>query len=489
MTGAVIVVIDFWILADVVFAINTITAFIIVFREKRDISATWAWLLVLLVLPVVGFLLYLFAGRKLSHRRIFDLKAQQRLGIDQIVANQKLQFDEHELLPANQVTNSARELVRLFLENDNAVLTKRNAVRIYTDGNKLFDSIFEDVRRAKHHINIEFFTWYNDQIGNEFVKILEKKARHGVHVRVIYDTLGSHGSKRKLFKHLVELGGQVEPFLTSKFLPFSLRLNFRDHRKLVIIDGKTGYIGGFNVGDQYLNRKKKFGYWRDTHLRVVGDAVLSLQSRFFLDWNATTKKDKVRFDAKYFPQTVAKGSTSMQIVSSGPDDDREKIKQGYVKMISIATKKIYIESPYFVPDSSVLEALSIAATAGVDVRLIIPDQPDHPFVYRATEYYCQELINAGGKIYSYQNGFMHSKMIVIDGKIVSIGSANMDIRSFKLNFEANAFLYDREFAHATELIFLHDQQKSDFLTKEHFRNQSRYIKIKQKLSRLVAPIL
>lgn len=487
--GAATKMLDLWILIDFVVLINTITSFVIVFREKRDISATWAWLLVLLALPVLGFLLYLFAGRKLSHRRIFDLKAQEPLGIDQIVANQKLKDDDNELLPANQVTNSARELVRLFLETDNAVLTKRNAVRIYTDGEKLFESIFEDVRRAKHHINIEFFTWYNDRIGQEFVRILEKKARHGVHVRVIYDTLGSHGSKQKLFKHLVELGGQVEPFLTSKFLPFTLRLNFRDHRKLVIIDGKTGYIGGFNVGDQYLSRKERFGYWRDTHLRVVGDAVLSIQSRFFLDWNATTKRDHVKFDQRYFPRTNSNGSTSMQIVSSGPDDDREKIKQGYVKMISIATKSIYIESPYFVPDVSVLEALSIAATAGIDVRLIIPDRPDHPFVYRATEYYSRELMNAGGKVYTYENGFMHSKMVVIDGKMVSIGSANMDIRSFKLNFEANAFLYDREFAHATELIFLHDQQKSRFLTSEYFQQQTHLVKIKQTLSRLLAPIL
>lgn len=481
--------VDLWILIDVVVIINTLTSFVIVFKEKRDIAATWAWLLVLLVLPILGFFLYLFAGRKLSHRKIFDLKGQQRLGIDQIVANQKLRDDDNALLPANQVTNAARELVRLFLETDNAVLTKRNAVRIYTDGEKLFDSIFEDVRRAKHHINVEFFTWYNDQIGREFVKILEKKARHGVHVRVIYDTLGSHGSKQKLFKHLVELGGQVEPFLTSKFLPFTLRLNFRDHRKLVIVDGQIGYIGGFNVGDQYLSRHMRFGYWRDTHLRVVGDAVLSMQSRFFLDWNATAKRDQVKFDRRYFPPTQSTGSTSMQIVSSGPDDDREKIKQGYVKMISIATKSVYIESPYFVPDVSVLEALSIAATAGIDVRLIIPDRPDHPFVYRATEYYARELVRAGGKVYTYQNGFMHSKMVVIDGKMVSIGSANMDIRSFKLNFEANAFLYDREFANATELIFLHDQQKSRFLTPTYFEQQSHGIKLKQSLSRLLAPIL
>lgn len=479
---------DFWIIVDSVAIVNTLVAFIIVFRSKRDISTTWAWLLVLLLLPAVGLLLYLFAGRSLSHRKVFNLQAQEPLGIEQIVANQKLQIDEKELLPANKITSSARELVRLFLETDNAILTKKNAVRIYADGNKLFDSIFDDIRQAKHHINIEFFTWYDDRIGNEFVKILEKKQRHGVQVRVIYDTFGSHGSKHKLFKHLVELGGEVEPFLTSNIFPVTFRLNFRMHRKLVIIDGETGYIGGFNVGDQYLNRKEKFGFWRDTHLRVVGDAVLSMQSRFFLDWNATAKH-KIDFDLKYFPATKSVGQTSMQIVSSGPDDDREKIKQGYVKMISIAKESVYIESPYFVPDSSVLEALSIAATAGVDVRLIIPNAPDHPFVYRATEYYSKELLLSGGKIYTYQKGFMHSKMVVIDGKIVSIGSANFDFRSFKLSFEANAFLYDREFASATELIFLHDQDNSKFLTLEYFENQSRWKKIRQRLSRLLAPIL
>lgn len=481
--------VNLWAFIDLVITLNTIAAIIIVFREKRDISATWAWLLVLLLLPIAGFLLYLIAGRKLSHRKIFNLKAQERLGIDQIVANQKLQFDDKELLPANKVTNAARELVRLFLETDNAILTKKNAVRTYTDGEKLFASLFEDIRRAKHHVNIEFFTWYNDQIGNELVHLLEKKAAAGVQVRIIYDILGSHGSKQKLFKHLIELGGQAEPFLTPKYFPITFRLNFRNHRKITIIDGSIGYIGGFNVGDQYLGRKQRFGYWRDTHLRVMGDAVLSMQSRFFLDWNATTKKAQVSFDDKYFPRTKAAGTTSMQIVSSGPDDDRQKIKQGYVKMISIATESIYIETPYFVPDGSVLEALSIAAAAGVDVRIIIPDRPDHPFVYRATEYYCRELIQSGGKVYAYRKGFMHSKMVVIDGKIVSIGSANMDIRSFRLNFEANAFLYDREFARATELIFLHDQESSDFLTTEYFEQQSRFIKVKQALSRLLAPIL
>lgn len=480
---------SFWFTIDAIFIINFFVALFVIFREERDISATWAWLLVLLLLPIVGLLLYLFAGRKLSHRRIFDLKAQERLGIDQIVANQKLQFDENELLPANQVTNTAKELVRLFLETDNAVLTRHNAVRIFTDGQKLFEMIFDDVNKAKHHINIEFFTWYNDEIGNQFVKILERKAKQGVQVRVIYDIFGSHGSKTGMFKHLVELGGHVEPFLSNKWFPISFRLNFRDHRKIIVIDGNIGYIGGFNVGDQYLGKNDRFGYWRDTHLRVVGDAVLSMQSRFFLDWNATSRKEKVAFDKKYFPVTKPSGSTSMQIVSSGPDDDREKIKQGYVKMISIATTNIYIETPYFVPDSSVFEALSIAATAGVDVRIIIPDRPDHPFVYRATEYYCRELMKAGAKIYRYTNGFMHSKIVIMDGKIASIGSANMDIRSFKLNFEANAFLYDRGLANAVEMIFLHDQERSELLTLDYFANQSKYIKIKQKMSRLLAPIL
>ncbi len=283
-------------------------------------------------------------------------------------------------------------------------MTTDNKVRVFTDGEKKFAALFEDILRAKHHINVEYFTIYNDQIGRQFVSLLEKKAAEGVAVRVIYDTFGSHGGKKHLFKRLTELGGRAYPFLSSRLALSDFQLNFRDHRKIVVIDGKIGYIGGFNVGDQYVNRKPKFGFWRDTHLRIEGNAVLALQSRFFLDWNATAKQERVQYDQTYFPKINVNGTTSMQIVSSGPDSELQQIKKGYLKLINSAKRAVLIESPYFVPDESILEALTVAALSGIDVRLIIPDHPDHPFVYRATESFAKKLLGAGGRVYTYHNG-------------------------------------------------------------------------------------
>ena len=309
------------ILIPTILLINLIVALVTIFREERDISTTWAWLLVLVLLPVVGFVFYLFAGRKISKKRIFDIQAQERLGIRQLVASPKKLVSNAALTVPDNQSPEVLELVNLFLEVDRSVVTTDNKVRVFTDGEKKFAALFEDILRAKHHINVEYFTIYNDQIGRQFVSLLEKKAAEGVAVRVIYDTFGSHGGKKHLFKRLTELGGRAYPFLSSRLALSDFQLNFRDHRKIVVIDGKIGYIGGFNVGDQYVNRKPKFGFWRDTHLRIEGNAVLALQSRFFLDWNATAKQERVQYDQTYFPKINVNGTTSMQIVSSGPDSE------------------------------------------------------------------------------------------------------------------------------------------------------------------------
>ncbi|ANZ63357.1 cardiolipin synthase [Secundilactobacillus paracollinoides] len=469
--------------------INLIVALFTILREERDISATWAWLLVLVLMPVFGFILYLFAGRKISKKRIFDIKAQERLGLNQLVDTQKQLIQQGALQVPDNDNPEIQEIVNLFLETDRAVLTTNNAVQVFTDGEKKFAALFDDIRHARHHINVEYFTFYNDEIGNQFVRLLEEKAAEGVAVRVIYDTFGSHGGKKHMFKHLTQLGGQVYPFLSSRLALSDFQLNFRDHRKIVVIDGKIGYTGGFNVGDQYVNRKPKFGYWRDTHLRIEGHAVLALQSRFFLDWNATAKRHKVTYDKKYFPVLNTTGTTSMQIVSSGPDSEVQQIKKGYLKLINSARQSIAIQSPYFVPDESILEALTVAALSGIHVRLMIPDQPDHPFVYRATEYFSKALLKAGGQVYRYHGGFMHAKMIVVDGEVASVGSANMDIRSFKLNFEINAFMYDVHLATKLMGIFENDIALAEEMTLGKFAQQSLWVRCKQALSRLFSPIL
>ena len=474
------------VLIEIVFyLINIIIALTIALMEKRNISAAWAWLFVMLLLPGIGFIIYLFFGWKLNQRQIFDLKAQKRLGISDMAEYQKRNPKNKPTLD----TNLENDLVQMFLNTDNAILTTKNDLKIFTDGHEKFNSLFEDLKKAKHHINIEYFTIYDDQLGKKLRKILVQKAREGVQVRVLYDLFGSKGSKQKFFKELIQAGGEVTPFMKSKLGYYSFRINFRNHRKIVVIDGSVGYIGGFNIGDQYLGRNKRFGNWRDTHLRLEGSVVLQLQSRFFMDWNASAKRQKVQFSLDYFPQSNVQNNIPMQIVSSGPENDVQKIKQGYIKMIMGAKHSIWIETPYFIPDDALMEALLIAIRSGIEVRIVIPQMPDHPFVYRATEYYVQQLLKAGARIYSYQNGFMHAKTIVVDNMITSVGSANWDIRSFKLNFEANAFMYDPKVAEQIIATIKNDLKDACELDEEYFKQQSSWKKFRQLASRLISPIL
>lgn len=475
--------------------INTGGAVVTVFWEKKDIAVIWAWLLVLILLPGVGFILYLLVGKGINSSKIFDLKEQERLGINQLAEIQKEQWEKNRLIFAGEKISAGNmELPRLFLDIDQAILTEHNYVEILTDGTEKFKVILDDIRHAQNHVHIEYYTFYNDQIGNQVRAALEEVARRGVEVRVIYDSFGSRGTTHQFFKRLEALGGRAEPFFGTKKAPIhSPRLNYRDHRKIVVIDGRIGYIGGFNIGDQYLGRKPKFGYWRDTHLRVQGNAVIALQSRFLMDWNATVKNTRhnqqVSYQDQYFPLISNVGHTSMQIVSSGPDSEKEAIKLGYFKMINNARKYIYIQTPYLIPDDAIIEALMVAQMSGVEVRIMIPAFPDHPFVYRATEYYAKHLTDLGIKVYKYHHGFLHAKTVVVDDQVASVGSANLDFRSFKLNFEANAFLYGEQFAHQLKTIFEKDQEQAVLLTPEYFAKQSRWRKFKQEFSRLLSPIL
>jgi len=267
----------------------------------------------------------------------------------------------------------------------------------------------------------------------------------------------------------------------------NFKLNFRNHRKLAIIDGKIGYIGGFNIGDEYLGKNHKFGYWRDTHLRIYGNAVRNLQTRFILDWNQASRND-ILYEDRYYIGAPA-GEVGVQIVSSGPDSDWEQIKYGYIKMILSAKEFIYIQTPYFIPDDSLMDALRIAALSGVRIKIMIPNKPDHPFVYWATLSYSGELLHAGAEIYIYQNGFLHAKTIIVDGKISSVGTANIDVRSFRLNFEVNAFLYDKDIARKLVDEFQHDISLSTQMTDKLYAKRSLGIRFKESVSRLLSPIL
>ncbi|GAX01986.1 cardiolipin synthase [Secundilactobacillus silagei] len=474
----------------IIILLNTVAAVFTVFRERRDIAATWAWLLVLNLLPVIGFLFYAFFGRKLTHRQLHKIQRQPPVELTDALALQQSSLPSYSAGDTHE-ESSVKNMIRLFQNIDQSFVTLNNKTELFIDGPKLFKNMQQEILNAQHVVYVEFYTFYNDLIGKEILSTLVEKAQEGVTVRVLYDSWGSMGTKRDFFEPLREAGGFAEPFLGIHSNWRDFRLNFRNHRKIVAIDGWTGYIGGFNIGDQYVDRSKKFGHWRDTHMKVTGDAALALQQHFVADWNATVPENELDRKMTHFPKAndVAVGNTMMQIVVSGPDSDLEQIKMGYLRMINSARKRLYIQTPYLIPDDSVLNALRSVILSGVDVRIMVPHMPDHPFVYRATQYYARILAEDGAKIYFYQDGFIHAKVVMIDDAISSVGSANLDFRSFKLNFEANAFVYDFKVAKELRDIFDADIEKSQLISAEDFENMSLWLRFKQAFSRLLAPIL
>jgi cardiolipin synthase len=457
----------------------------IVFLERKNATSTWAWLMVLLFIPILGFILYLIFGKPISRGRIFVWDSKTRLGLKAAVQGQLREIEQGEFEYNDEDMRQYQSLIYLNLRTDSSLFSQNNAVDIFLDGREKFDKLMQDMRRAKDHIHLVYYIVRNDELGNEIADVLVKKANEGVTVRFLYDAMGGRSLGKRYVKRLRDAGVQVEEFFPAKVINF--KINYRNHRKLAIIDGHTGYIGGFNIGDEYLGKKKKFGYWRDTHLRMKGSAVESMQTRFILDWNQASKEE-IQYEERYF-QTTRAGDAGIQIVSSGPDQELEQIKNGYIKMIMEAKEYIYIQTPYFIPDESVRDALRIAALSGVDVRVMIPNKPDHPFVYWATLSYSGDLLEAGGEVYIYQNGFMHAKMLIVDGKLSTVGTANIDVRSFRLNFEVNAFIYDKKITKELLDAFNEDIKRSTQITKKLYDKRSIGIKMKESISRLLSPVL
>ena len=469
--------------------INILFALTVIFLERKKPSSTWAWLLVLFFLPFVGFFLYLLLGRQLRKKHLFRWDGRKDIGIEQLINYQIEAIENNELELRAEHIKSYNHLIYMNLKTNNAVLTQDNDVKIFDDGSDKFEALINDILHAKNHIHIQYYIFKLDNLGQRIVNALIKKAKQGVKVRVLFDEMGSRGVRKRHFKELIEAGGEVEVFFPSILPLINPRLNFRNHRKISIIDGRIGYIGGFNVGDEYLSLSDRFGYWRDTHLRIEGSAVHPLQTRFILDWNQASAKNDICYAERYFPIIPQKGTAALQIISSGPDTEWEVIKNNYLHLISNAKKYVYIQSPYFIPDESFFDAIKIAALSGLDVRIMIPNKPDHMFVYWATYSYVGPLVEAGAKVYHYEKGFIHAKMIVVDDEIASVGTANIDVRSFSLNFEVNALLYDRLLAHRLAEIFESDILDCSELTFELYKNRSSFIKFKESISRLLSPIL
>lgn len=470
--------------------INTILAIITVFSQPRDIEAIWAWLLVLTFLPVFGFIIYFLFGRKVTTEEIFDEETNKRLNRREIVRSQYQRLEDTGYLVEGNESVGQEQLVNLFFSNAAAPYQPGNEVKLLDDGEEKFDLLLEDLRQAKEYIHMIYYIFRDDGIGSEIIEVLEEKAAQGVDVRLMYDALGSRGLRSKSFKQLRANGGKVYRSFGQKTFLLNPNINYRNHRKMVIIDAEVAYTGGFNVGDDYLGKYEHMGYWRDTHIRFRGPAVNSLEAVYVKDWNASCdEEDRITVRESYFRDQEERGDVPMQIVDSGPDSRSESIKNGYMKMITMAKKRVNIQTPYLIPDEPLNEAIKIALASGVEVNIMIPNKPDHPFIYDATLYYAQELHHSGADIYIYDNGFLHSKTITVDGEIVSIGTANFDYRSFKLNFEVNSFMYSSELASAHDKIFEKDCQVSYIMDDEVISNFSWWQRFKQNFSRLLSPLL
>nr|WP_294680924.1 cardiolipin synthase [uncultured Anaerotignum sp.] len=481
-----------FLLAFVLLVVNVILSGFVVFFERRNPASTWAWLLVLLFIPIFGFFAYLVFGRNSKREKMFREKEQY----DQEVYYKYLFQDVHSAKEITEqkafIENKGKlshaeyvtDLAHLHLNSGNWI-TFNNKIDHFDNGKAKFEALVQDIRSAKEYIHLEYYIWRGDRLGTRLLDELTKKAAEGVEVRILYDGIGNSRLPKNYFARFHAAGGY-----TAAFLPrFVIRLNYRNHRKLAIIDGKVGYIGGFNVGDEYLGIVKRYGPWRDTHLRFHGDAVDQMQMRFIMDWNFTAKHGLIRLAQRYFPKKEQTAGVRTQIVSSGPDTQWKNIRNGYFKMINEAESNVFLTTPYFVPDDGIFEALRVAALSGLDVRIIIPGNPDHFFVYWASMSYLGELLEAGVRVYQYEKGFIHAKVLTIDGTVSSVGSANMDIRSFDLNFEVNAFMYDAGITKILEDDFLKDLHSSVEITKEWYRRRKWWFKVREAIARLISPML
>ncbi|MFT8872452.1 MAG: cardiolipin synthase [Sporolactobacillus sp.] len=471
---------------------NILLALTVVFLERKSISSTWAWIMVLTFIPVLGFLFYLVFGQNLSRHKIFKWDHAVHEMTKKKVASQMAAIRNEQAPFTEAVLRDYHELIYLNLNNDEAPLSLNNALTIYTEGRRKFHQLLKDIYAARHHIHMEYYIFRSDLLGVKIIEALITKARAGVTVRLLVDDEGSRQLSRRLVRRFTAAGGKFQRFFPGRLPLLNLRINYRNHRKLVVIDGTTGYLGGFNVGNEYLGLVKRFGNWRDTHLRLVGECVNSIQARFLLDWNQASG-EKVPLKGYYHLNEPANcnaaGNVGIQIVSSGPDRKWEQIKNAMIKMILSATDYVYIQTPYFIPDHSLLNAIYIASLSNVDVRVMIPDKPDHPFVYWATFSNIGTLLEAGAHVFLYENGFLHAKMIVVDGRLATVGTSNIDYRSFGLNFEVNAFIYHEETAQRLVDIFRKDLLNSRELTMGGYEHRSRLIRFKESISRLLSPVL
>ena len=478
-------------LVSAILMLNIVCVILIIFFDQKKPVNTLTWILAFTFLPIIGFMLYLIFGNHLHLRKLTSKTSTVNQMYKQVLSAQKQQIDNNEFVFNDEKIAKHKDLAYMNLAYDDSVFTQDNEIEIYTHGQEKYVSLFEDIENATSSIHLLYFIFRGDSLSKKLLQILTKKAQAGVEVRLLYDEVGSVFTPKAIFKDLLSAGGQVKKSMRP-ILGFSFRVNFRNHRKIVVIDGKIGYMGGMNIGEEYAGLQPARSSWRDTHLRIIGSSVYSLQWLFLHDWSITAEEnDRIGInEEKLFPlfDPLPQGNIGLQIVASGPDSPLEQIKMNYIKMIHKAQKHIYIETPYFVPDEPFLDSLKIAAMSGIQIHIIIPGIYDKLLVYRASTSYIKELLPFGIKFYLY-HGFMHAKMMIMDDEITSIGSANIDMRSFALCFEVNSIIYDTAFTKKCIDIFMDDTRNSQPITQEWYNKRSLGTKFLESIMRLLSPLL
>ncbi len=451
---------------------------VIVLLDNRNPVKTMAWILVLVFLPVVGLAFYFFLGRNTRKERLISKKGFSRLS--------KRPMAEYQAQEALGDFTGRNQLIPFFHKVSNALPFEGNDVQVFTDGYSMYQELFRRIAKAKHHIHLEFYIFENDAVGRLLRDLLIDKAREGVSVRLLYDDVGCWDVNPMFYDEMLCEGIEVRSFLKVRFPQFTSKVNYRNHRKLAIIDGKVGFIGGMNIALRYL-KGVPWGVWRDTHICLKGKAVYGIQTAFLTDWFAVDRT--LLTSAQYFPKMDSVGTSVAQIVTSDPVGEWHDIMLGLVKAISCAQRYIYVETPYFLPTEQVMAAFQTAALSGVDVRLMIPKKADAFITHKGTMSYLDELMKSGVKVYFYRAGFLHSKLWVADDEWASVGSTNLDFRSFEHNFEANAFFYDEKTVCALKEIFLEDMKKCMTLSQKIWDKRSFKNKIVESVVRLLAPLL
>lgn len=458
----------------------TIGTFCWVLHSKRETMSAIAWSLTVLLFPIFGALLFFLFGSQSITRPL--TRKQEKKSVYKKISGGT------DGKPSVEVPAHWDRLAKLGHHGDGFPVTGGNAITLYHEGHLAFDAMIEAIQSARDHVHMQFFIFRSDASGERFIDALCACARRGVQVRFLYDSVGSYSLSSSLLRKLTAAGGRAQAFLPILNPLYRFRINLRNHRKIVVVDGRIGFTGGLNIGDEYLGLSKKFGHWRDTHMRIEGEGVHGLQRVFLEDWHFAT--EDAAHGERYTPRfEKPPGSALVQVVHSGPDSLYKAIRETYFAGILHARKRVWIASPYFIPDGGLKDALSLAAWSGVDVRLLGLFRPDKWLPFLAARFYWTDVLAAGVKVYQYTPGMMHSKFMLVDGEWASIGTANMDNRSLYLNFEVNYSLYDQPAIAELEEHFLNDLDRSIRVDPRVFNERPFVSKLAENASRLLSPVL